>query len=126
MLDPALGDEPTEPDHLEAIIRQSNRQQYEQARELYRLITSRQFANAADLISIDSEPKALRKAFEAASEAIKRDPHWTALVFVLGLVFAQQPGMTITAEDVRGFILNGEERGLNLGPSAMITPKSKK
>jgi hypothetical protein len=114
MLDPAPEDEQSEPDYIEAIIRRSDRRRYEQAREFYRVITSRCFADVAGVVETDGDPEGRRKAFAAISSAVKGDSRWAALLLVLGLKFANQSQMSVSADEIREGLRAAKEQGLNL------------
>jgi hypothetical protein len=114
MFDPAPEEEPAELDYIEAIIRHSDRHQYEQAREIYRIIISNWFADAGEIIVTDGDPESRRKAFAAVSNAVKTDSRWATLILVRGLVFANQSQMSVTADEIRGSLRSAKEQGLNL------------
>jgi hypothetical protein len=46
--------------------------------------------------------------------AVKGDPRWAALGLVLGLVFANQSHMSMSADEIREVLRTTKEQGLNL------------
>ncbi len=126
MLDPGAEDGSPELDHLEPMIRRSDKQKYEQAREFYRSIMSSSFVRTADFLDTDSEERARRDAFQVVSKAVKNDPRWASLVLVLGLVIAHRFSVRFTADQAQECFRCADEQRLNLIDLVQRAVKDKK
>jgi len=106
---------PTEKDdYLQAIIGGASHKEYLSAREYFRVITSRHFADACDLIETGGTARDRMVAIEAVRSSVKGDAGWSVSILVQGLFLAHQGQTTLTEQKVQALAALLDEKSLSL------------
>jgi hypothetical protein len=89
------------PDPIEKVILQASSAEYEQARDFYRIITSRSAAHVLSHVGAGTGADAQKAAWNALSVSVRGDSRWASLFLVASLVLVRSSGVSLAPDEVR-------------------------